>query len=570
MVSQNGDKAPNTNEKASSEVLDLVEHSVIDRPKAPSGTSPAPSYGFDSTLFYFIATALDEIEPWGTPRFKLRDRQLRNYVTQEPIFASALGIICSRNAGFRWKLDGPRRTVSALQYKLETVEVGRGWQSLITKTVIDLSTQDTGSFWEIIRQERGNPESPFETINHLDAARCWHTGDPEEPVIYLDRRGKYHKLRWYEVIQFSEMASPVETFWGLQYSALTRMLTKWRVRHNMDIYDDEKSSGRNPLSINLLKGITTQQLDDAINRAQAMADNRGMRRHMTPINVGALDPTSDVGHDTIDLKGVPEGFEREQDFKEYINLIAMAFESDYQEFAPLPGGGLGTGAQSEMLHLKSRGKGPATFMKLITYAINFLLMPQNVRFFFDEEDLEAERGKAQVQAIRAQTRAVRIASGEITTEVARQIAQDVGDLDYDYLQLMWEQDVTADVVIDNASRPDSQLGTGDVKPGVPGPQDPVGLITPRGPANIKPTSGNEPARVPYLMLPSRASAQSRQTTQRGGASIPSIRPPTPLGPKGPLNSRGRRLKELLEDKKNYDEDGVLLPEKLLEVFEEEK
>lgn len=425
-----------------------IARSVIVNPPSPSKTAPvAMGVGDINQFFYLLGAYADEITPWGI-RHKQRDIQLRNFITQENIFASALGIICSRNSGFSWTLDGPARTVNQLQYALETANQGKGWGDLIVKTSIDLYTQDNGAFWEIVRAQ-DRPDGAFLGINHLDSARCLHTGDPKNPVIYQDIYGRLHLLPWYSVIEIAEMPAAIEhlSYYGLQYSTLTRILRKMQITKNVDVYDYERTGGRNTRAIHMVKGITTQQLTDAIAQANALADNQGRTRAVNPVVVGTIDPKADVGHDTINLVDLPDKYDVKEAFNQYINLIAMGFESDYQEFAPLPGGGLGTGAQSEMLHLKSRGKGPATFMKLITHALNFRVMPSNVVFKFKEQDFEAELSDANVRLARAQTRAVRITSGEITTQVARQLANDSGDLPEELINLMGETDLTTDISV---------------------------------------------------------------------------------------------------------------------------
>ena len=51
-------------------------------------------------------------------------------------------------------------------------------------------------------------------IGHLDSNQCQRTGNPEIPVLYTDRNTKIHKLKWYEVIPFSEFPSPIEKMNG--------------------------------------------------------------------------------------------------------------------------------------------------------------------------------------------------------------------------------------------------------------------------------------------------------------------------------------------------------------------
>lgn len=468
-----------------------VSNSVVEVPPKPSSNSPV-TYNSAMDTIWFIGQTADSITPWGAG-WKRRDAELRRFITQENIFASALGIICSRNSGFSWTLDGPDRVVTAVQHILETANMGKGWHDLIVKTTIDLCTQDNGAFWEIVRDGDG-PTAPLVGINSLDSQRCQHTGNPYFPVIYTDMYSVPHLLAAHQVIELAEMPIPQETLYGLQYCTLTRLLRKLQSTVNMDTYDYEKSGGMNVGEIHLVQGITSQQIKDAVLDAKARAIGAGNARYMDAVVAGTLDPKANVGHDTIQLKSKPADYDPEVWFKHYINLIAMAFESDYQEFAPLPGGGLGTGAQSEMLHLKSRGKGPGTFMKLITYALNFRVLPKNIKFLFDEQDLEAEMADAEVRAVRAQTRAVRLASMEIVPEIARQMANDEGDLAVEYLDLMDEMDLTPDVMVESSTTAESQL---------------------------KPV--NRTARQSL-----RRNIDSRQP-----ARVPSIRPPTPLNAKQP-------------------------------------
>lgn len=473
------------------ERLEKVEsRSVIEQPDSPK--KPTIPGAADSSIVWMISNVNSAIQQWGVGNGKTRDKQLRNFVIQESIFASALGIMCSRNAGFSWKIEAPPRTAGILQDILDTANEGEGWHDLILKTSIDLYTQDSGAFWEIVRERRGTPNSPVIGINHLDAARCYHTGNREIPVIYEDIKGVLHKLYWYEVVTFAELPVSIETKKGFQYSALTRMLRQMQIQDNIDLYNFEKTGGRNYKAIHLVKGVTSQQITDAVSQAGSNSDNRGLTRYMTPVILGTIDPKADVGHDTIEMVSMPEGWDPEVQFKQYINMIAMAFQSDYQEFAPLPGGGLGTGAQSEMLHLKAKGKGPGLFMKMISHAINFRIFPKNARFTYTEQDLQAEKQLADIKFTRAQERQVRITSGEITPQVARQLANDAGDLPLELLVLMGEEDVTEDVMVNDEVQ-NSSLNSDTGKPlmqGDPAPKVPPGNEKPVGSPGT--TTGGDP------------------------------------------------------------------------------
>lgn len=415
------------------DVVDLGEKAVTRQALARSvrvpieQTSAYPRDGLDGGgLLWMVAQAADEFEPWGV-RVKIRDYQLRGFIGTESLFTSALGVVCARNAAFDWFVHGAKRTAAAMHRVLEEADDGRGWASLVTKLSIDLYSQDSGAFMEVVRASE-TADSPVIALGHLDAGRCWHTGDPLQPVIYLDRLGKHHLLPWWNVVALAEMPGPVEVRPGLQFSALTRLLMAAQITKNVAIYQKEKSGGRNTRSIHLIQGVTTQQLTDALSVLRTTADAQGLQRFVNPLLLGTIDPEVHVDIKTLDLASIPDGWNAEEMFKHYISQIAMAFLSDYQEFAPLPGGGLGTSAQSQVLHMKSRGKGPALFMKLITQAMNSRVLPANVEFGFEEQDLEAERIQAEIIKLRREGRKVAIESGELSLGEARQEAVDAGDL----------------------------------------------------------------------------------------------------------------------------------------------
>lgn len=407
-----------------------ISRQGLDRSVKPpyEQTSPMPGGGIGpEALIWMVALHADEFEPWGTARFKTRDVQLRNFITKENQFASGLGVVCARNAGFDWMISGSPRTAARAQQVLEDSDQGAGWPALATKLTIDLSTQDSGAFMEIVR-ESDRPEGALLALNHLDASRCWATGDPLKPVIYLDRLSQYHLLNWWQVVHFLEMPAPVERIPGLQICAESRLLLAAQIIRNISIYKAEKTGGRHNRAIHLVQGITTQAINDALADMRVKADDQGLLRYINPLIVGSHDPKATIDVKTLEIAALPDGFNEEVAFKHYVAQIAMAFGSDYQEFAPLPGGGLGTSTQSEVLHAKARGKGPGLWRKIIKRAMNQRVLPKNVEFDWDEQDLEAEKAAADIELIRATSRQIRIQSEEITQAEGRQLALDAGDL----------------------------------------------------------------------------------------------------------------------------------------------
>lgn len=411
--------------------------------------------GGDSFVMW-MATIADIFTPWGTGVAR-RDIELRDWWHTESLLASAVYTVTAANAGFKWKLTGPPATTEAVQEVLNMAG-GKGWRTFIQKISTDLYTQDNGAFFEIIRA--GNsPSAAILGIRHLEAGRCLRTGDLETPVIYTNTKGVMHKMPWYTVVTLEEFPSPIETMFNVQYCAVTRVLRMAQIMRDIAMYRGEKVGGRFTEAIHIVGGVKQSDIDDVRERAQNTADNQGVVRYLTPLIVASLDPQTAPSVATLDMKALPEAFDLDEEFRWYIAQIALGFGRDYQEFAPLPRGNLGSGSQSEILHLKSRGKGPATFMEMIEHAMNAFVMPRTVTFEYAEQDIEAEKSQAEVEKSRAEGRAVRISSGEIDPIIARQIAQDEGDLDGRFLELLGESDLTPDMMITQTEKPEENSDT---------------------------------------------------------------------------------------------------------------
>lgn len=277
---------------------------------------------------------------------------------------------------------------------------------------------------------------------------CYHTGDPNVPVIYQDRLGRYHLLKWYQVRHVPEMPAAQEGLYGTQYCALTRLFRAAQILKNISIYKYEKTGGRHQRAIHLVAGFSTKQIETALRTHNIFSDQLGMRKYAQPPIVGTADPNADLKHVVLELASLPDNYNEETTFKQYIAQIAMAFLTDYQEFAPLPGGNLGTSTQSEVLHAKSRGKGSGLFRGLITKMLNFYVLPSIVTFDYREQDAEAEGLDAEIKERRANTRKTMVETGEITPEEARQLAVDAGDLPSEFL----ERDITPNVTVTDDER----------------------------------------------------------------------------------------------------------------------
>jgi hypothetical protein len=391
-----------------------------------------------------IATAADSITPWGR-NVSRRDRQLRDFWPNESFLSGALANVSFRNAAFTWEIRGANNNVEvAVSNILNSAIAGDsfGWVNFILKFSQDLYTQDNGAFVELIRDPGQDANSKFKDekapvlgIAHMDSNQCTRSGDPKFPVIYTDRSGHNHKLAWYQVIPFSDFPSAIEKMNGVGVCAVSRALRLAQIMRSIFIFKDEKISGRHYKSLHMVSGVSRQDINDILKRGKEDADNSGMLRYMDPAILASLDPEKPVSTATIDLANLPDGFDFDGEMRWYISGLALDFGVDYQEFAPLPGGGIGSGNQSMTLTVRTSGKGPAMFMKIADSLANYGVLPRGYKMVFESIDQQRALDKQTLTRMFQEEMALGLRNGFLTPDAARAIAINRGI--YSETEMAW-------------------------------------------------------------------------------------------------------------------------------------
>jgi hypothetical protein len=419
--------------------------SVVKQP--PDGTGV-------SSLILQLAYVADDIPVWGTAT-RARDQRLREIYKAEPWLAGAIFGTVARYASFKFIIEGLERQRNIMQRMLHNCEHGKGWNALMVPVIKDYLSQDNAAWIETVRAAN-DAASPVVQMNHLDAGRVLRTGRWEEPIIYTDIDGVMHKMKWYQVAELSEYPSSDERMRGYQECAVSRVLSGAQKARDLETYESEKISGRNPRSIHLVGGVQQRFIDNQLELARNAADNRQLLRYMPPVMIAALDPTARVSHEQIDFASLPDGFDKKNEIEQYIILLALCIGIDPQDIAPLPGHGLGSSSQSQTLSQKGRGKGPALYMSNVAHMMNFRgIMPQTCQFRFMDQDLAEDTERTMLawrrgQLLRLLVGANEATPGIISPQIARQLLRDWGDLKEEYL--LDEPDLTPGSTVTSEDR----------------------------------------------------------------------------------------------------------------------
>ncbi len=369
------------------------------------------------------------------PPFWTRERDivLRTTIYKEAMWASAIGIAISKVAASGWEIqaDVPLRTKRAQPLYLNADGSSVGWVSFLAKHLRSFLTTDNGAFVEIVRA-RKSIGSKIIGIRHLDPMRVTRTGDPAIPALYRDREGRFHELKDYQVMLFSDMPDDSETYFGVGLCAASRAYYAIYKLASIEWFLREKVGGLHPLAIHIVNGLLTTQMNDAVRAAKEETLSKGAVSYMGAVIMG-IPQGETPGLVTIPLAELPDGFQRKEEFDLSILTYADAIGLDVQDLQPLTGQALGTGAQSRVLEEKSKGKGLSSWKQQWIHQQNEKVLPDATTFAFTEKDYGDMLKKAEVSHKRAEVAKIRIEAAITTPAQELQILVDDNEIPREFL-----------------------------------------------------------------------------------------------------------------------------------------
>lgn len=389
------------------------------------------AFAEQSPVVFHIARMADAMDAQKGHR---RDSQLWKFWPQEPLLAGAIYSMSSKVAALDFTLKGPRKSTTRYKNVLLSADFGRGWVNFITKVVQDMLAQDNGGFIELQRNEGAGANAPVQGIAHLDSQKCTKTGDPEFPVTYRDSAGERKKLPWYAVLPMTDMMSPREEDQTMGFCAVSRVLRAAQILRDVGLYKRQKLAGKRVPGIIFVQGVRQGAIEEALQRVQTQDRQEGNTLYSSPAILASPDPGLAVDAQLIELAGLPDGYDEDTLYKWYIATLALCFGTDYTEFAPLPGGNLGSATQATVMASRARGKGPGVILQQFEFGINWYVLPSSVEFQFASTDPSAERERIELSLLRARERAIRLKALELTPEQALRLAVRAGDAPESFLE----------------------------------------------------------------------------------------------------------------------------------------
>ena len=406
---------------------------------------------FAGALMLRFAKPDDEISPWWTPA---RDVELRQFWKREGLLASTIYNLQAIAAGTGFVFEGDSDAIEKARVPIDGADFGAGFKVLTKKVAEDWFTQDNGIFVELI-----GPGSASSTLHqpigiaHLDAGRCWRSGDPEHPVWYYNpKENKWYKMHWTRVAFAAANPSPIEMARGVGFCAVSRVQAMTIVLRDTIRYKQEKIGGQQTRAIIYGSGVPSGALELAVEEAYRKASNAGQYKVSSLPIVAQPHVETPISLGVLELAGLPDGFDWNTELTSYMYILALAFGVDARELWPATASGA-TRADAEVQHRKAMRKGIGDLMTTLEHIINYRVMPPDVTFAFKPKDSEEDSIQASIENTRAATAKAMLESEAITPRGATVYLVNSGVLPTEYLE---NQELAPQPVLPGESEPTSE------------------------------------------------------------------------------------------------------------------
>lgn len=502
---------------------EIVDKSVTKNDFTDDAGKKGGVYHFWASPWWTMPGALQPTPPpyWSFTR----DAILRTTIHHESIWAGAIYVATTKMAALAWKVKGLELRSRKTREMLLEADGYQGWVHFIQRHLQDFLLTDNGAFIEVVRTS-GAAGSKILGIMHLDSNRCMRTGDPDIPVIFRDRKNIEHELKAHQVICLADMPSAADLYYGVGTCAASRAYRDIYKLASIENYTVEKVTGRSPLALHFVNNISFGQVNNAITAAETERVNKGYVAYMGAYIIPTVDPTTAPQVATLNMAGLPEGYQIEDERRACKLSYANAIGLDPQEVDPqlLASRALGTGAQARVIDDKASGKGLAAWRNNFSQLLNEFVVPEETTFYFKESDMRDQLQTEQVKSQRTTTLAAMSAAQFITPNQGTQLLVDAEDIPPEFLV---EPDTTP--VEENSSEmKPTNAAPGEVTSMAdtpPSPEADYGDVTQLSAAQLQ---GQQ-----QQQLAMEQQAQMQPSVDENGQPIEEETPPTPKAQRQP-------------------------------------
>lgn len=368
----------------------------------------------------------DGLPSWGSVA---RDQILRTSRLVSGLWGSVLAKAITKMMVRGYTLDDQTDSQQRLNHAKQILEsYGPGFAKGLARGMQDHLGTNMG---QVIAIERATnkPGAKITGLIHLDALRCTPTWSPDYPLLYWSPHGGVYLLPDWGVIRITDMPASDPLAFDYGQCASDRAWEAIIQDAAITTYFREKITGSRNLAIYIIRGLTFEQLRDALTTSEDGREARNFMLYKGSTLIPLLSDT-EVELTEIPLASVPDGFQVDEARSDIRLRMANAAGIPVQDIQPLSGQGLGTGTQSVIQDEAYEGMGLAAYPKLLAEAFNAKLFSDSTTFKIYTNDIRDQKAKADTQKIQADVILTLVgtaqAPGIISREQGLNMATDIG------------------------------------------------------------------------------------------------------------------------------------------------
>lgn len=358
-----------------------------------------------NTGAFFAQTVRGPIlPPYGT---KDRDRQLRLMYRNEynTLIQGTVSAIVKKFVTTPWVVKGDSKTlvyyadsqgrqrtmpaVEHYQLVFQNAQFGAGWEVFASRLLEDFFTQDFGGVMELIGpgEPIGPIVGPISGVAQLDAGRSYITGNPYYPIMYFSLiSGSLHRMHVSRIARFVDSPSPDERYFGIGLCAMSRAVAVASRQAYMQRYIETRVDDKPAPGIMTFQGLTEKQRETAFAAYTRQQQNDDLSPFGKTLFLTSVNIDNPIKVETTPFAVTPEKFDWVAYNSLDVDAVALAFGIDRQELWELAGRGLGSGAQSQILAEKARGKMLGFLYQNCERLFNRRILPDEFEFEFERRD----------------------------------------------------------------------------------------------------------------------------------------------------------------------------------------
>jgi hypothetical protein len=336
------------------------------------------------------------------------------------MYRGAIAGLSKRVQSTPWSIQGDSEHSTYYQQLFMNADFARGWDTFINKLVVDYSRYDGGAYIELIGAGDSSEQlvGALAGISILDSLRCLPTGDPEFPVVYMDSFGELHVMHHTRVIRFVDGLDSEEMVYGYGDCSLSRCITPVARDILINRYVQQTLDDNPPPGIMIFNNITDNQLRESITKMEQERSTDFGGKWGKTVRLYGLFGSEQPSVTSVPFTTPPEKFDLEKYKQLNAREQALAIGLDIQDIWELTGAGLGTATQSEVLHVKSKGKALGRILKTLERVLN-LTLPRSLEFTFEYQDADEDLERANIAA--TWSNVVLSLQGKLTPDEERQL-----------------------------------------------------------------------------------------------------------------------------------------------------